>query len=119
LRRSRYHTDRTAVEHRIIAYHRAGVSLSRYQQEADLKDLRAEIPEYAAIHSPVLQGVLSRLDKTSQAFFRRLQAGEKAGFSRYEGRERYYSFTDKEAGNGATLDNGILVLSKIGRIAVR
>ena len=84
MRRSRYHTDRTAVEHRIIAYHRAGVSLSRYQQEADLKDLRAEIPEYAAIHSPVLQGVLSRLDKTSQAFFRRLQAGEKAGFSRYE-----------------------------------
>jgi putative transposase len=31
----------------------------------------------------------------------------------------YHSFTYKEYGNGAQLDNGYLVLSKIGRIAVR
>jgi len=108
-----------APEQRIIAYRRAGVSLSRYQQEAELKDIRAEMPGYAAIHSHVLQDVLARLDKTYQAFFRRLQAGEKVGFPRYQGRERYHSFTYKEFGNGATLDNGSLVLSKIGRIAVR
>ena len=63
--------------------------------------------------------MLARLDKTYQAFFRRLKAGEKAGFPRYQGRDRYHSFTYKEFGNGATLDNGFLVLSKIGRIAVR
>ena len=45
--------------------------------------------------------------------------GEKAGFPRFQGRDRYHSFTYKEFGNGATLDNGFLVLSKIGRIAVR
>ena len=67
----------------------------------------------------VLQDVLARLDKTYQAFFRRVQRGEKAGFPRYQGRNRYHSFTYKEFGNGATLDNGFLVLSKIGRIAVR
>jgi putative transposase len=66
-----------------------------------------------------LQDVLSRLDKTYQAFFRRAQAGEKAGFPRYQGRNRWHSFTYKEFGNGATLDNGSLVLTKIGRIAVR
>ena len=48
-------------------------------QEAELKDLRADMPEYAAIHAHVLQAVLARLDKTYQAFFRRLMAGEKAG----------------------------------------
>ena len=35
-----------------------------------------------------------------------------------KGRNRYHSFTCKEYGNGATVDNGYLVLSKIGRINV-
>jgi putative transposase len=109
----------TALEQRIVAYQRRHVSVTRYQQEAELKDIRAAFPEYAAIHSHVLQDVLARLDKTYQAFFRRVQAGEKAGFPRYQARRRYHSFTYKEYGNGATLDNGFLVLSKIGRIAVR
>jgi putative transposase len=100
----------TALEQRIIAFRRAGVPLSRYQQEAELKDLSAEMPEYAAIHLHILQDVLARLDKTYQAFFRRAKAGEKAGFPRYQGRDRYHSFTYKEFGNGATLDNGFLVL---------
>jgi putative transposase len=77
------------------------------------------MPEYAAIHSHILQDVLARLDRTYQAFFRRLKAGEKAGFPRYQARIRWHSFTYKEFGNGATVDNGFLVLSKIGHIAVR
>jgi putative transposase len=109
----------TALEQRITAWQRRRVSVSRFAQEAELKDLRAAFPEYEAIHSHVLQDVLARLDKTYKAFFRRLRAGEKAGFPRYQARTRYHSFTYKEFGNGATLDNGFLVLSKIGRIAVR
>jgi putative transposase len=53
-----------ALEQRITAYQRRRVSVSRYAQEAQLKDIRAEMPEYAAIHSHVLQDVLARLDKT-------------------------------------------------------
>ncbi|HEY7091861.1 MAG TPA: transposase [Ktedonobacterales bacterium] len=109
----------TALEQRITAWQRMRVSVSRFQQEAELKDIRADFPEYAAIHSHVLQDVLVRLDKTYQAFFRRVKAGKKAGFPRYQARTRYHSFTYKVFGNGATLDNGFLVLSKIGRIAVR
>jgi putative transposase len=45
--------------------------------------------------------------------------GEKPGFPRFQGRNRYHCFTFKEYGNGARLDNGYLVLSKIGRIAVQ
>jgi putative transposase len=57
-----------------------------------------------------------------------VKAGEKAGFPRFKGRNRYryryryryhyHSFTYKEYGNGVPLDNGCLVLSKIGRIRV-
>ena len=80
---------------------------------------RAELPEYSALHSHVLQDVLARLDTTYQAFFRRLANGEQPGFPRFHGKGRYHSFTYREYGNGARLDNGALVLSKIGRIAVR
>jgi putative transposase len=74
---------------------------------------------YGGIHSHILQDVLARLDKTYQAFFRRVASGEPPGFPRFHGKNRYHSFTYKEYGNGARLDNGYLVLSKIGRIAVR
>jgi putative transposase len=108
-----------ALEQRITAWQRRRGSISRYEQEAELKAIRADFPEYAAVHSHILQDVLARLDKTYQAFFRRVQRGEQAGFPRFHGRTRYNAFTFKEFGNGARLDNGVLVLSKIGRIAVR
>ena len=54
----------TALEQRITAWERCHVSVTRYQQEAELKAIRAEFPEYAAIHSHVLQDVLARLDTT-------------------------------------------------------
>ncbi len=109
----------SALEQRITAWQRRCVSISRYEQEAELKVIRAEFPEYAAIHSHILQDVLARLDKTYQAFFRRLAREEKAGFPRFKGRRRYHSFTYKEYGNGARLDNGFLVLAKIARVGIR
>jgi putative transposase len=113
------HPLQHCLEQRITLWKQRGVSITRYQQEAELKDLRAELPEYGALHSQVLRDVLARLDKTYQAFFRRVQHGETPGFPRFHGKNRYHSFTYKEYGNGARLDNGYLVLSKIGRIAVR
>jgi putative transposase len=109
----------TALEQRIIAWQRYHVSVSRFEQEAELKTIRADFPEYAVIHSHVLQEVLARLDKTYQAFFRRVQRGGKAGFPRFKGSSRFHSFTYKEYGNGARIDDECLVLSKIGRIEVR
>jgi putative transposase len=109
----------TALEQRITLWKQRGVSRSQHEQEAELKDLRAALPDYAAIHSHILQDVLARLEKTYRAFFRRLQRGEKAGFPRFQGHNRYNSITYKEVGNGARLDNGVLVLAKIGRVGMR
>ena len=62
-----------------------------------------------------------RLDRAFQAFFRRAAAGEAPGYPRFQGRDRYPSFTYPQVGEhgGARLDNGFLVLAKIGRLAVR
>jgi putative transposase len=113
-----------ALEQRITLWKQHGVTLSRYEQEAELKEVRTAFPDYAAIHSHVLQDVLARLDRAYQAFFQRVKAAKvskKAGFPRFQGRHgnRYHSFCFKEYGNGARLDKGVLVLAKIGRIAVR
>ncbi len=91
------------------------------QQEAELPNLKAAFPEYAAMHSHVLQDVLTRLDRAYQAFYRRVAAGETPGFPRYQGQERYHSFTYKQVGEhgGVRLDHGVLVLSKLGRLVVR
>ena len=109
----------TALEQRITWWRQEqGRSVTRFRQEAELKNVRDAFPEYAAIHSHILQDVLARLDRSYQAFFRRVHADEKAGFPRFKGRNRYRRFTFKEYGNGVRLDNGFLVLSKIGRISV-
>jgi putative transposase len=82
-----------ALEQRTTAWERCGVSLNSYQQANELPDLKAACPEYGEVHSQVLQDVLRRLDKTYQAFFRRIRRGEKAGFPRFKGCHRYRSFT--------------------------
>src|SRR5262249_45759010 len=98
-----------------------GKSATYYQQKAELPDLKTLCPEYAEINAQVLQDVLLRLDRTFHAFFRRVAAGETLGYPRFQGQGRYNSFTYPQVGEhgGARLDNGFLVLSKIGRIAVR
>ena len=56
--------DNVALAQRSSAGQRGHVTSSRYEQEAELKAIRAEMPEYAAIHSHLLQDVLAHLDKT-------------------------------------------------------
>jgi putative transposase len=112
----------TALEQRKIWWQRGqGKGATYYQQSTELPDLKAAFSDYAEVNAQVLQDVLRRVDKTFQAFFRRVQAGETPGYPRFHGRDRYNSFTYPQVGEhgGATLDGGILSLSKIGRIPIR
>ncbi len=108
-----------ALEERREAWRRCAVSITAASQGAQLPDIKQARPEYRDIHSQVLQDVLTRLDRAFHAFFRRVKTGATPGYPRFKGSIRYTSFTYKQFGNGATLDHGVLVLSKIGRIAVR
>jgi putative transposase len=108
-----------AVGERREAWRLRGVSVTYYQQQAELPEIKGAMLEDAEVHSQVLLDVVLRVDRTFQAFFRRIQAGEKAGYPRFHGHDRYTSFTYPQVENGARLDNGFLVLSRIGRIALR
>jgi putative transposase len=108
-----------ALQERRDAWHKCGTSITCAHQSAQLPAIKAVRPEYHDVHSQVLQDVLTRLDRAFAAFFRRVQTGEKPGYPRFQRGHRYHSFTYKQFGNGATLDQGDLVLVKIGRIPVR
>ncbi len=103
------------------AWRKRGVSVNYYQQKAELPGIKEAMPEYAEVNSQVLQDVVLRVERAFQAFFRRVKSGETAGYPRFQGRNRYHSFTYPQVGEHgcARLDNGFLVLSKIGRVAVR
>jgi putative transposase len=109
-----------ALEQRTTWWGRGhGIGATYYQQATELPDLKAACPEYREVHAQVLQDVLRRVDKTYQAFFRRVQHGQTPGYPRFQGQNRYHSFTYPQYGNGAVLDGSLLSLSKIGRILVR
>ena len=108
-----------ALQERRDAWQKCRVSISCAHQSTELPAIKDVRPEYRDVHSQVLQDVLTRLDRAFQAFFRRVKNGEQPGYPRFQGTSRYQSFTYKQFGNGATLDDGELVLVKIGRIRVR
>jgi putative transposase len=110
-----------AVDERREAWRLRGVTVTYYEQKAELPGIKEAMPEYAEVHSQVLQNVVLRVDRAFQAFFRRIRDRHTPGYPRFHGRDRYNSFTYPQIGEhgGARLDNGFLVLSRIGRIAVR
>jgi putative transposase len=113
------HVYNAALGERREAWQKCGVSVTYYQQKAELPAIKEAMPEYGEVHSQVLQDVVLRVDRAFQAFFQRIRERQTPGYPRFHGRERYNSFTYPQFENGARLDNGLLVLSKIGRIAIR
>ena len=77
-----------ALEERIDAYRKAGVSIGWIDQFKSLTEIRRFMPEYARCSLEAQRSVLKRLDRAFQAFFRRGAAGEKPGFPRFRSRRR-------------------------------
>jgi putative transposase len=107
-----------ALEQRIGIYRQGKKTISCYSQINQLPELREAFPEYQRVGSQVLQDVIERLDKAYKAFFRRVRNGEgKAGFPRFRSRDRYDSFTLKQA--GWKLDDRYLTIRNVGRFKLR
>ncbi|MDP9316245.1 MAG: transposase [Chloroflexota bacterium] len=104
---------------RKTAYEERKETIGKYEQLRRVKEHKAANPWATEVHSHVLQVVVADLDKAFQAFFRRVKSGEKAGYPRFRGRNRFDSFGFKEYGNGFKIDGRRLRVSGIGRIAVR
>jgi len=107
------------LEHRILAYRQRRASVYAYQQINELPGIKEVFPDYKNIYSQVLQDVLRRLDKTFSSFFRRVKTGEKPGFPRYKGENRYHSFTYPQPQENMIPANGKVYLPKIGKVKIK
>jgi len=107
------------LEERRDAWANEQRSVSKVEQLRKVKELKATNPYARNIHSHVLQVVVADLDRAFQAFFRRVKSGEKPGYPRFKGKNRFSSFGFKEYGNGFKIDGRRLRLHGIGRIPVR
>ncbi|MGC5326669.1 RNA-guided endonuclease InsQ/TnpB family protein [Brevibacillus sp. SYSU BS000544] len=105
------------LEERIHAYKENNESLTYHQQKATLPERRKHIPGLKQVHSQVLQNVVERLDKSYQAFFRRVKNGEKVGFPRFKPQSQYNSFIYPQS--GFAVKGRYLKLSKIGSVRIR
>lgn len=107
-----------ALEQRIGIYRQHRGTISCYSQINQLPELKVAFPEYGDVGSQVLQDVIERLDKAYKSFFRRVKKGDgKAGFPRFRSRDRYDSFTLKQA--GWKLDSRYLTIRNVGRFKFR
>ncbi|MBO0858916.1 MAG: transposase [Chloracidobacterium sp.] len=84
-----------ALEQRIRVYNASGKTISFYEQSRQLTEARNELPEIKSILRTIQSDALERLDEAFEAFFRRLKRGEKPGFPRFKGAERYHTFSQK------------------------
>lgn len=96
------------------SYEQTGKSPSLYAQHMRYPQLKEANPVLREVHSQVLQNVAVRIDLAFKAFFRRLKAGEKPGYPRFRGANRYDSFTYPQS--GFKVEGSRVFLSKIGHV---
>ncbi len=108
-----------ALQERRDAWKMQKVSLNYYDQASQLKEIR-DTGNLSLANYSSCQDVLWRVDKTFQAFFRRVKAGEKAGYPRFKSRDRYDSYTFPAWGDGCHLtDAGRIKVQGVGSVKVK
>lgn len=81
-----------ALQERIDAYQKKGRSISYYDQQNALPDIKVARPEFVELGSHALQQTLRKLDLAFESFFRRIKAGQTPGFPRFKAGERFSGF---------------------------
>src|SRR5262245_45385628 len=83
-----------ALAERISCYQITGASLGYAEQSRHLTEARV-LPEVKSHLRAIQQDALERLDEAFEGFFRRIKNGEKPGFPRFKGKDRYHTFSQK------------------------
>jgi len=90
----------SALENRKMSWKERKISVSCYEQCAQLAQIRAEMSEIARWSASSEKDIIHRLDKNFQSFFRRVKSGETPGYPRFRGNSWYNSATfDSKSGS--------------------
>ena len=91
----------------------------RYEaQSAQLKVERITNPSLAQTNFSSCQATLRRLKHTFEAFFRRVQRGEPAGYPRFKGQDRFDTVEFPAYGDGCKIDRSRVYFQHIGKIRI-
>lgn len=97
-----------ALQERIEAYRKCGITLTCIDQSKELTQWRQSDPDASSIPANLQRATLKRLDEAYKAFFRRIRSGEKPGFPRFRGKGWFDSFGFREF-SGIRLEHGRLI----------
>ena len=108
-----------ALQERREAWRMQKISLNYFDQANQLKDIR-DADNLDLANFSACQDVLRHVDKTFKAFFRRIKAGEKAGYPRFKSRDRFNSYTFPVWGDGCHLtDTGKVKIQGVGIVKLK
>lgn len=109
-----------ALSERTDAWQSEQRTVSYGQQSAQLKERRKSDSYLASTNFSSCQATLRRLDKSFQNFFRRVKAGQKPGYPRFKGRDRYDSVWFGSYGDGCKFDGVRLAyFQHVGKVKVK
>lgn len=80
------------LQERIEAWKKAHQSISYFDQQNQLPQIKQERPELVPLGAHALQHTLKRLDRAFAGFFRRVKAGQNPGFPRFKSSRRFAGF---------------------------
>ena len=109
-----------ALQERRDAWAHKKTRINYGDQSAQLTEIRAACSDQAAWSFSSQQATLRRLNRSFQAFFRRVKRGEKAGYPRFKGKARFDSVEWPKDGDGARWlpDLRRVYLQGIGQVKV-
>lgn len=107
-------TYNAALQERREAWKLQRKSISYYDQQAELTELRKDL-RFRMIALDIQREPLRRIDLAFKAFFRRYKSGQKPGFPRFRARQRYDSF----AFNRPVVRERSIRIPKIGDIRAK
>lgn len=113
------HLYNRALAERKTAWDERQESVSYGQQSAHLKDERTTSPYLARTNFSSCQATLRRLERSFQAFFRRVKAGEKSGYPRFKGQHRFDTVEFPSVGDGCKLDGAVVYFQHIGHVQIK
>lgn len=105
----------TALEERIRVYQETGKSLSLSAQCKEMTAWRKQCESLSNVNAQSQQVTLKRLDLAYQSFFRRVNAGEVAGFPRFKPLQRFTGWGYKTYGDGWKLIQSTTTNKRTGR----
>lgn len=94
-------------------------SVSYGDQSTHLKDARKAAPFLAETNFSSTQATLRRLDRSFDAFFRRIKAGEAPGYPRFKGVGRFDTVEFPSYGDGCKLKGNKVYFQHVGEVKVK